>query len=214
MGTPNMRSPRVGIVDYGIGNLRSVANAIEVVGGNPALVVEPEAVADCDRVVLPGVGAFGPAMEALRASGMMPALEDYIVAGKPLLGICLGMQLLCRRSFENGETDGLGWIGADVVPFPPEMGLKVPHMGWNMLRVAQRHPLVRDLPPESDAYFAHSYFVACDEPGNVVAFCNYGVDFAAIVMCGPVCGMQFHPEKSQDTGLILLRTFILGFDRG
>lgn len=214
MGTPDITEPRIGIVDYGIGNLRSVANAIEVVGGDPALIVEPGAVAGCKGVVLPGVGAFAPGMRALRASGMIPALEDYVGNGNPLLGICLGMQILCRRSFEDGEHAGLGWIAADVIPFPSETGLKVPHMGWNTLHISQPHPLVQGLPPGGDAYFAHSYFVACDESGDVVAFCNYGTDFAAIVARGSVYGMQFHPEKSQNFGLMLLRNFIQGLDPG
>lgn len=198
----------VGVVDYGVGNLKSVANAIEVAGGKPHLVSDPAAIEGFDRIILPGVGAFAPAMDALRQSGMIPSLEAYVGGGRHLLGICLGMHLLCRSSSENGNHSGLGWISATVKPFPSDIGLKVPHMGWNELKVAKDHPLVRDLPEHSDAYFVHSYIASCDERANILAECAYGGDFAAIIAHGSVFGMQFHPEKSQGTGLRLLSNFI------
>ncbi len=206
--SPRDRKPLVEIIDYGIGNLRSVANAIELVGAASRLVAKADEVAWCDAIVLPGVGAFQPAMRALHASGMIPPLTDYVQSKRPLLGICLGMQLLCRRSLENGDHAGLGWIAADVLPIPPDAGLKVPHMGWNTLEIGRQHSLVADLPANSDAYFLHSFFVACDDDRDVVATCYYGAKLPAIIASGTIYGMQFHPEKSQDIGLFLLKNFI------
>jgi glutamine amidotransferase len=200
----------VGIIDYGIGNLRSVANAVTTVGGVPHFVTSPDEIDTFDRIILPGVGAFIPAIEALRSLGMAEALEGYVSGGKPLLGICLGMQLMCRRSLEDGETKGLGWISADVLPFRPDGEIRVPHMGWNTLHLCRQHDIVAGLPDGADVYFLHSYYVACDTPEDMVASCDYGVNFAAIIARGHIFGMQFHPEKSQEAGLLLLQSFLNG----
>ncbi len=200
------------IIDYGMGNLLSVANALAEIGHPGELVEDPDAVAGYDRVVLPGVGAFAEAIDHLRASGMAPALDSHVKAGKPLLGICLGMQLICRSSTEDGEHEGLGWVDAPVVGFPAGNGLKVPHMGWNSLHLEGEHPVFDGIESGNDVYFVHSYYVdptaeTMGAPG-VLATATHGVSFAAVVAVGNVVGMQFHPEKSQRVGLKLLENFI------
>lgn len=197
----------IAVVDYGMGNLRSVTNALEEIGRPGELIDDPEQVQEYDRVVLPGVGAFSQAIAHLRQSGMAAALEDHVKAGKPLLGVCLGMQLICRSSTEGGINEGLGWIDAEVVRFPSGAALKVPHMGWNSLELRTDHPLFKEIESEADVYFVHSYHVPDSDQSHVLAATDYGLQFAAIIGRGSVIGMQFHPEKSQRTGLKLLENF-------
>lgn len=204
---------RVGIVDYGMGNLRSVANALRKAGAEVELVARPEQLAACDRLVVPGVGAFDQAMRHLAASGLQVALEAARQAGSPILGICLGMQLMCRVSDEDAPADaphpGLGWIDARVRRFPGGPGCKVPHMGWDDVHPARvGHALLEGIGDGSDFYFVHSYYVDCADPGDILLGGDYGVPYCAAFVRGNVAGAQFHPEKSQQVGLRLLRNFL------
>jgi len=214
------------IVDYGSGNLRSAAKALERaalegdVGKSsaPAAVLvtdRPEEVARADRVVLPGVGAFGDCIKGLRAlDGMEAALQEaVIVRGRPFLGICVGMQLLAERGVEYGVHRGLGWIAGEVVVLPPRdcrgAALKIPHMGWNAITLARNgHPLLDDLPSDPHFYFVHSYHFVATEEETVLAQFDYGGPRVAVVGRDNLVGTQFHPEKSQAAGLRLLANFL------
>ena len=201
----------IAIVDYGMGNLRSVANAIAYCGAEPQVTDRADDLAEASHLVLPGVGAFGDAMARLSERGLIePLTEQVLRKGKPLLGICLGMEVLAARSSEHGEHRGLGWFDADVVRLVPrERGLKVPHMGWNTIAAKVDHPVLRGLTPQQlTFYFVHSYHMACRSTGDVVATCDYGGSFAAIVGRDNTIATQFHPEKSQDSGLQLLTNFL------
>lgn len=199
---------RVAIVDYGVGNLRSVVNALRVAGAEPVVVAEPAALAAHERIILPGVGAFAEAMRNLDSTGMRLAVESARQAGRPILGICLGMQVMCRSSEEDGLHDGLGWIDARVRRFPAQPELKVPHMGWDDVRRCREHPLSADIAEGSDYYFVHSYYVDCADPEDILLAGHYGVDYCAVFARGNVAGAQFHPEKSQQAGLRLLKNFL------
>jgi glutamine amidotransferase len=204
------------IVDYGVGNLRSVQKALEHVGAPAVISADPAATdpANADApagVVLPGVGAFGDGMAELRRRGLVEPLRRWAAAGQPLLGICLGMQLLFDSSEEMGDHQGLGLLPGRVLRFPPG-DLKVPHVGWNRLRPVKpspegQHPLLAGIDGGAYAYFVHSYYVEPAEPGDVLATTDYGLEFASIVGRGQVWGAQFHPEKSQEVGLRLLSNF-------
>ncbi|MGC9333435.1 MAG: imidazole glycerol phosphate synthase subunit HisH [Anaerolineae bacterium] len=195
----------IAIVDYGVGNLRSVQKALERVGAEAVLAGAPGALQAARGVVLPGVGAFGDGMAQLRARGFLEPVLRQVEAEKPLLGICLGMQLLFEESEEMGQHAGLGLLPGKVVRFP-EGDLKVPHIGWNQLHVRQ-DPLLAGIADGSYAYFVHSYYVAAAEPGDVLATTEYGMQFASVVGRGRIWGAQFHPEKSQEVGLRLLQNF-------
>jgi glutamine amidotransferase len=193
------------VVDYGLGNLGSVTKAFRHVGAPVTLTGDPEALRAARALVLPGDGAFGTAMEELRARGLLGVIREAVLAEKPLLGICVGMQLLFEGSEEHGRHEGLGILHGQVRRFQGE--LPVPHMGWNRLQEVRRDPLLRGLAPGSHVYFVHSYYCAA-EPADVIATTDYGVPFAAIVGRGCVWGMQFHPEKSQRVGLRLIENFV------
>jgi imidazole glycerol-phosphate synthase subunit HisH len=195
------------IVDYGMANLRSVQKAFERVGAAAAVTSDPGAVAAADKVVLPGVGAFRDAIARLRESGLAEPIVSHIDAGRPFLGICLGLQLLFTRSHEDGVHDGLNVLPGDVVRFPKVPGLKVPHMGWNHLRFRGECPLFRGLPPESAVYFVHSYYAVPVDSGLTSATADYPEPFAAAVWRNNLFATQFHPEKSQDVGLTMLKNF-------
>lgn len=198
----------VAIIDYGMGNVRSVMNALSEIGASSELVADPAAVAKFDRVILPGVGAFAQAIARLRESGMKDALDKYVDTGKPVLGICLGMQLMCSSSTEDGDYEGLDWISAKVVRFPEIEGLKIPHMGWNSLRFASGDPLFDGLENGGDVYFVHSYYVDCADKKDEIAITEHGIEFASMFRRENLFGMQFHPEKSQQIGLTLLANFL------
>jgi imidazole glycerol-phosphate synthase subunit HisH len=199
----------IAIVDYGMGNLRSVLNAFERVAPGAARVVSaPEDVLAADRVVVPGVGAFRDAIGALRARGLAQALREAAAGGKPLLGVCLGMQLLATRSHEFGDHEGLDLIAGTVELLRTEPGLRIPHVGWNDLEIrAPADPLLGALGPEPAFYFVHSYEFRPDDPAAVTAVTDYGRPVTACVGAGNVFGVQFHPEKSGDDGLVLLGAF-------
>lgn len=202
------------LVDLGIGNLHSARKAFarvaEETGAGPvAVTTDPEAVRRADRVVLPGDGAFRACMGALDAlPEMREALEEARGRGAPILGICVGMQMLARVGHEHGATPGLGWIGGEVVRIEPGPGLKVPHMGWNDLRVRRAHPLLEGVRDGDHAYFVHSWRFAADDAGDVLAEADHGGPVAAVVGRDSVAGTQFHPEKSQATGLRIVANFL------
>jgi glutamine amidotransferase len=195
----------IAIADYGIGNLGSVTKAFRRAGANVLLTGEPEALRRADALVLPGDGAFAATMAEVERRGLVPVLREAVAAGKPLLGICIGMQLLFDESEEHGVHRGLGLLPGRVRRFEGE--LPVPHMGWNALRARRAHPLVDAVPDGSYVYFVHSYY--CDAPEDVVlASSDYGREFAAVVGRGAVLGVQFHPEKSQEVGLRMVESFV------
>lgn len=208
----------VTIIDYGSGNLRSAAKAFEraarEAGLDATILVtsDAEQVRKADRVVLPGVGAFGDCKAGLDAvPGMIEAMTEVAHdKGHPFLGICVGMQLMADRSVEHGVHQGLGWIGGDVVPLDPaDKSLKIPHMGWNELEFSPgAHPLLDGIAPLSHAYFVHSYHVQVSHPAECVATVDYGGPVTALIARGTMAGTQFHPEKSQATGLRLITNFL------
>ena len=202
----------IALIDYGISNLRSVQKAFEHLDMEVTLVDTPDRLAQADRLILPGVGAFPAGMEGLQERGLIEPIKQAAREGKPLIGICLGMQLLFESSNEMGETEGLGLLPGKVTRIGGQSsvvpGLKVPHMGWNQLDAVREHPLACDLVSGSYAYFVHSYAIYPEDQSIVLATTDYGGPFASIVGRGKVCGLQFHPEKSQAVGLRLLKNFL------
>jgi glutamine amidotransferase len=194
----------IAVVDYGIGNLGSVMKALRHVGAQAELTGDRARLARADALVLPGDGAFAAAMGELEARGLVPVLRAHVAAGKPLLGICIGMQLLFEASEEHGTHAGLGLLPGRVTRFAPE--LTVPHMGWNALQQRAPHPLLDGVDEAEHVYFVHSYRVAADGP-HVMASADYGGAFAAVVARENVMGVQFHPEKSQAVGLRIVANF-------
>ena len=197
----------IAIVDYGAGNLRSVELALARLGVHTRVTADPDMLALADGLILPGVGAFSDAMAALGRSGTIPAGLEAVGAGRPLLGICLGMQLLLDGSEEGPGVPGLGLIPGEVRRLPG-CGLKIPHMGWNSLTPAKPSPLFKGLPEEPYVYFVHSYACKAADPADVLAVTDYGVPFHAAVQRGRILGFQFHPEKSGDVGQKLLANFV------
>ncbi len=197
----------IAVVDHGMGNRRSVVRALTQVGADVVLTRDPAALAAADGLVVPGVGAFPAAMAALGDLGVVAPIRAAAAAGRPVLGICLGMQLLFERSGELGDTVGLGLLAGEVTALCAP-GLRVPHIGWNDVRITSPAPLTADLPASgAPFYHVHSYAVRPADPADVVATTTYGETFATIVARGPVMGVQFHPEKSSTHGLALLRAF-------
>ncbi len=200
----------IAIVDYGLGNLRSIWNMLRRIGVEAVVTSDASLIAEADKLILPGVGAWDAGVRGLDASGLRDLLDHKVLHEKtPVLGICLGMQLLCRRS-EEGTLLGLGWIDADVVRFDASVaaqGLKVPHMGWNEVDVAHAHPLFDAQADEPAYYFVHSYHAHCDDMGDVLGWTTHGVRFPAALARGNVMGAQFHPEKSHRHGMALLAGF-------
>lgn len=200
---------RVAIVDYGMCNLDSVARAVEECGGDPIITDRPDDLRDAERLILPGVGAFPDGMKNLRARGLEEALQQQSAKGVPLLGICLGMQLLATEGLEGSRTSGLGLIAGTVQRLEPGGGsIRIPHIGWNEVDFARPSPLFNNIRSGCDFYFVHSYALVCDRPQDVLANTSYGSGFVAAVESGPVYGVQFHPEKSQKRGFQLLRNFL------
>ncbi|MGC8667508.1 MAG: imidazole glycerol phosphate synthase subunit HisH [Chthonomonadales bacterium] len=200
---------KVVIVDYGMGNLLSVFHAFEMVGAEAVVTRDAHEILSADRVVLPGVGAFGDCMTNLRRFGLIEVLNKVRESGRPVLGICLGMQAMAAWSDEGGRHEGLGWFDAGVVRLTPsDTAYRVPHVGWNDIRWRRESPLFAGLPDNPDFYFVHSYAVRCASPGDVEAECDYGGIFTAAVRKENLFATQFHPEKSQDYGLQLLANFL------
>lgn len=195
------------IVDYGLGNLGSVRNMFKRIGVPATVTGAPDAIAKATKLLLPGVGAFDNAMARIEASGLREVLDQKALRERvPVLGICLGMQLLTRSS-EEGARPGLGWVSGATYRFPRDMALKVPHMGWNVVTPTSESPLIRDLPEESRFYFVHSYYVRVDDPRHSVLRTTHGVPFDAALQQDNIFGAQFHPEKSHRFGMQLLSNF-------
>lgn len=200
----------IGIVNYGMGNLASVANAVEFCGFAPVILDDPSEIPACDKLILPGVGAFARAMDNLEKGGWIPALKQFAtIEQRPLLGLCLGMQLLFETSQEHGIHNGLGLIPGTVNSIRDEqIGFPVPHMGWNNLVFQKESPLTNGLDPiENDVYFVHSYYCSCADASDKLAVTTYGIAMDVMVQRGNIFGCQFHPEKSQVTGLRILTNF-------
>lgn len=206
----------IALIDYGAGNVRSVYRALEAVGARVRIVREAAELAGAEKIVLPGVGAFGDCMEALRRMGLVEGLRCAVAEGIPLLGICVGMQVLFEEGEEMGHHAGLGLLPGRVVRFPESIGaqgLKIPHTGWNQVWRIRESPLLADVPDGAWVYFNHSYFpetgLSC-----ALAVTEYGIRFPSVVGQGRVYGVQFHPEKSQRVGLRILRNFCAMGDPG
>ena len=195
------------IIDYGMGNLRSVQKAIEAVGHPAEISGDPDRVRSASKVILPGVGAFADAIAELRRTGLGDAFKEAVAAGKPCLGVCLGLQLLFDASEEDGLHEGLGLLRGRVVRFTPRPGLKIPHMGWNTLRIRRPMPLLAGLPEDPSVYFVHSYHARADDPADVAAEADYPDPFPAVVWRDNLMAAQFHPEKSQRVGLAMYANF-------
>ena len=198
------------IVDYGMGNLASVANAFAAIGAQPVVTNRPGDLAKASRVVLPGVGAFGEAMDRLREGGLIEPLREAVLTRRaPCLGICLGMQLLGESSSEHGAHVGLGWIEGAVTRLEPtDPSLHIPHTGWNTVTCPRPSAIFDGVRPQSTFYFVHSYHLVTTDPAATVGICEYGGDVTAAVAKDHIFGTQFHPEKSQKHGLALLRNFL------
>ena len=198
----------IAIVDYGVGNLFSVKSSFAAIGAEAVITSDPDVIRAADHILLPGVGAYRDAAQKLRDTGMGDLVREQAAAGKPVMGICLGMQLLFEKSYEFGEHEGLGLLKGVVRPIrdvaPPHY--KVPHIGWNALNIHRHHPLLKYVLEGDCVYFVHSFYAAdCDD--EVIATTEYGADLTAAVARGNVCGCQFHPEKSGQVGLSILKAF-------
>jgi len=196
----------IAIIDYGAGNLNSVKNALDFVGAMSVIAGKADTVKAADGVILPGVGSFGDAMNSLRTSGLVEAVYAAATGGKPFLGICLGMQMLFESSEESPGVAGLGVLKGKILKIP-DTGLKVPHMGWNSLEIRNKSAIFKGIPQDTYAYFVHSYYLKAEEEAQVAAKTFYGVAIDAAVAAGNLFGMQFHPEKSGDLGIQMLRNF-------
>lgn len=198
----------IAIVDYGVGNLFSLKSSFSAIGKEAVVTGDPETIRRADRILLPGVGAFADAAEKLRANHLDILMKDMAASGKPLMGICLGMQMLFDKSFEFGQYQGLGLIPGEVRPISDVISpdLKIPHIGWNALHIARSHPILKYTKEGDCVYFVHSYYAAnCDD--SIIATSEYSADLTAAVACNNVCGCQFHPEKSGEVGLKILKAF-------
>jgi glutamine amidotransferase len=196
----------IAIIDYGVGNLRSVEKALEAAGARAVLTGDPGMIREAERLVLPGVGAFGECARRLREAKLDRLVLDAVAQSKPVIGLCVGLQLMFDEGHEFGRHTGLGLMRGRVIRFP-EDGPRVPQIGWNQIERAKQHPLLAGLSDGTYFYFVHSYRVEADDPEDVVAETEYGVCYPSICARGPVMGVQFHPEKSQNAGLRLLRNF-------
>lgn len=199
----------IAIIDYGVGNLFSLSSSLRYLGMETTVTADAKELERADRIILPGVGAFADAIAKLRSTGLVDTIRAQAAAGKPLLGICLGMQLLFDKSYEYGEHEGLGLVPGQVVPLADRLpaGLKVPHIGWNRLQILRKEdPLFKYSGDEDYVYYVHSYYADnCAE--STLAVSEYGIPVTGVVRCGSVLGTQFHPEKSGEAGLRLLRAF-------
>ncbi|MGI8981852.1 MAG: imidazole glycerol phosphate synthase subunit HisH [Pirellulaceae bacterium] len=198
---------RIAIIDYQMGNLRSVQKGFEKVGHEAVITSDPAELAKAERIVLPGVGAFGDAIAELRRRKLVEPIKEAVASGKPFLGICLGLQLLFDVGYENGEYEGLGILRGKCIRFDLSQEFKVPHMGWNRGTIKQPAPILRNTPDGTFFYFVHSYHIVPEDPRLVAIETDYGHPFCAAVWKDNLFATQFHPEKSQGEGLKLLRAF-------
>lgn len=197
----------IAIIDYDAGNIRSVEKALVHLGEEATLTRNGEEILAAEKIILPGVGAFGDAMENLHRFGLVEVIHEAVRREIPFLGICLGLQLLFEKSEESPGVEGLGILQGEILKIPRREGLKIPHMGWNSLHLQKRGLLFRGIPEDAYAYFVHSYYLRASEPSIVKAVTSYGVRIDASVEQGPVFACQFHPEKSSRTGLKILKNF-------
>ena len=198
----------IAILDYGLGNLGSISNMLKVIGEKSKITNDVESIRKSDGIILPGVGAFDAGMSKLNESGLTDVIKEEAGKGKPILGICLGMQLLGNRS-EEGSMPGLSLIRFECKKFNfVDKSLKIPHMGWDIVDFRKQHPLLEGLTGQQRYYFVHSYYAVCENSDNVLMTCDYGIEFACSVVKNNVMGVQFHPEKSHDFGLALLTNFV------
>ena len=197
----------IGIIDYDEGNIRSVEKALSYLGEKTVVSRNPETLKNADKVILPGVGSFGQAMENLHRYELVPVIRDMIEDGKPFLGICLGLQLLFESSEESPGAEGLGILKGKILKIPSSPGLKIPHMGWNSLQLQNNGRLFRNIPQDTYVYFVHSYYLQAQEPEIVKAVTGYGTEIHASVEKDNVFACQFHPEKSGKYGLEILKNF-------
>lgn len=201
----------IAVIDYGMGNLKSVQKALRILGAEVKIISNREKLSSADKAVLPGVGAFRDAMEGIEERGLRRAICDFIKSGKPYLGICMGFQILFEESEEGGTNKGLGIFKGRVKRFPESLGLKIPHMGWNELNFRkdwQNCPMLKSTRDKSYFYFVHSYYVEPEDKDPVVCTTDYGIKFAAMLWKDNVYAVQFHPEKSQEAGLRMLKHFV------
>lgn len=197
------------IIDYGLGNLASIANMLKKIGAPAEISNDVSKISQADKLILPGVGHFAKGMENLQQSGLIDTVNREVLEHKkPVLGICLGMQLMTNHS-EEGDCKGLGWIDAETTRFrmPENSSLKIPHMGWSDVHFVQQQPLLNGISPEPRYYFVHSYHVTCKDPANVLGTCDYGYTFDCAIVKDNIMGVQFHPEKSHRYGMELLNNF-------
>lgn len=195
------------VVDYGMGNLRSVQKGFEKIGAVAVISRDPDEVARADRLVLPGVGAFPECMKNLGRFDLIEPVVEFVKSGRPFLGICLGLQLLFDESEEFGLHKGLGLISGTVKAFDRNMGLKIPHMGWNQVRFAKKSPIFEGIEDESFFYFVHSYYVVPSDTSSIAGETEYGIRFTCAISGDNIFAVQFHPEKSQQIGLRILQNF-------
>ena len=198
----------IAIIDYGVGNLFSLCSSFRKIGADVVVTSDPDVIRSAEKLILPGVGAFGDAIAMLRASGLDVLIREQVAAGKPIMGICLGMQMLFEKSYEYGEHEGLGLLKGSVIPMEGRIPaqLKIPHIGWNALHFTRNSKLFRYIQNGDCVYFVHSYFAAdCDD--SLIATAEYGPALTAAVELGNITGCQFHPEKSGEVGLNILRAF-------
>ena len=197
----------ISLIDYDAGNIKSVEKALELLGEQVMLTRDREELLAADKVILPGVGCFGDAMENLNRFGLVPVIHEIVDRGTPFLGICLGLQLLFERSEESPGASGLGILKGEILRIPDQAGLKIPHMGWNSLHLQNDGRLFRGIPEQSYVYFVHSYYLKAADPSIVKATTDYSTCIHASVEQGNVFACQFHPEKSSDVGLAMLKNF-------
>ena len=197
----------IAIIDYGAGNLQSVKKALDFIGAENIITDDPQVIMSADKVLLPGVGSFGDAMDSMREKNLVETVKQCADSGKPFLGICLGLQLLFEESEESPGVEGLGIFKGKIKRFSSNMGLKIPHIGWNSLSIKQKDTLFKNVPENAYVYFVHSYYLVAEDENDVATVTNYGIDFHSAVGKDNVFATQFHPEKSGDVGLQILKNF-------
>jgi glutamine amidotransferase len=201
----------IAIIDYGMGNLGSIYNMLKKIGQESIITNDHKIISKVDKKILPGVGAFDTAVENLERLGLISLLNKIVIEGeKPILGICLGMQLFSKSS-EEGTLPGLGWVNAETIRFrfnAENVNLRIPHMGWNRVTPKQDHPIFKEMPVDSRFYFVHSYHVYCNDESNILATAEYGITFNAAIIHKNIIGTQFHPEKSHKFGIKILKNFV------
>ncbi len=197
----------IAIIDYGAGNLQSVKKAFDFIGAESVITNDPKVILSADKILLPGVGSFGDAMDSMHKNGLVETVKECALSGKPFLGICLGLQLLFEESEESPGVNGLGIFKGKIKKFSSDMGLKIPHIGWNSLEIKQKDTLFKGIPENAYVYFVHSYYLHAEDEEDIATVTNYGIDFHSAVGKNNIFATQFHPEKSGDVGLQILRNF-------